>query len=149
MLRLRSILPLILALVATVLVSCGGPSAKIPTTYSPEKIQELQTFVAPVEAARERLSELQGYIQDQEWVEADNFIHGPLGSLRRDIRYLSEELLPKDQKQAKSLAAELFQDLEQIDAAAKIRNYNEAASRYRNAVNDFDAFLDLIPKPSA
>ncbi|MBR8827220.1 MAG: photosystem II protein PsbQ [Gomphosphaeria aponina SAG 52.96 = DSM 107014] len=146
MLRFRSLLPLILALVATFLVSCGGPSAKIPTTYSPEKIQAIQAFAAPVEAARERMSELQSYIQAENWVETGSLIHGPLGSLRRDIRYLAEELLPKDQKQAKTLAQELFQDLEQIDTAAKARNYGEAVSRYRNAINDFDAFLDLIPK---
>ena len=119
MLRFRSILSVILVLVATFLVSCGGPKATIPTIYAPEKIAQIQILAAPVEAARERMSDLETLIDAENWIDIGTFIHGPLGSLRRDLRYLSESLLPKDQKKAQQLAKELFNDFERLDAAAK------------------------------
>lgn len=145
--RFRSILSILLVLVATFLVSCGGsPSAKIPTTYSPEKIAELQVFVTPIQESREKMYTLQEFISEENWVDTRTFIHGPLGSLRQEMLGLSRSLLPKDQKQAASLAKDLFTDLESIDSAAKDKNAYQAQSKYRQAIQDFDAFLDLIPK---
>ncbi len=148
--NLRSVLSLILVLVATLLVSCGGPSttAKAPTTYSPEKIAQLQVYVKPVEDAKNRLSELETLIKDENWVDTRTFIHGPLGQLRQDMATLSRSLLPKDQPEAKKLSQELFIDFENIDAAAMERKQNVAASEYRQAVSDLNAFLDLVPKSS-
>jgi hypothetical protein len=59
---------------------------------------------------------------------------------------LSRSLLPKDREQATKLAKELFVHFERIDAAAKARNSEIAETQYREALRDFDAFLDLIPK---
>ena len=146
MLRFRSILSVILVLVATFLVSCAGPEVKVPTTYSPEKIAQIQTLAAPVEAARERMSALEALIDEENWIDIGTYIHGPLGSLRRDLRYLSESLLPKDQKKAKELAKELFNDFERLDAAAKERNYGNTVSRYNNALRHLEDYLDLIPQ---
>ncbi len=145
--RLRSIISLLLVLVTTVLVSCSGPTqAKIPTTYTPEKVAQLQVYVEPIEAAREKMSVLQGFIAKQNWVDTRTYIHGPLGQLRQDMLGLSKSLLPKDQKVAADLAKKLFGDFERIDAAAKERNSYQAEVQYRQAVQDFDAFLNLIPK---
>lgn len=144
--RFRSILSILLVLVTTLLVSCGGsPSAQIPTTYSPEKIEQLQVFVEPINEARQQLSELKGFIADQNWVDTRTFIHGPLGQLRQEMLGLSRELLPKDQKQATDLAKKLFADFERLDAAAKDRSALRAQAQFQEASTDFDAFLNLIP----
>jgi photosystem II protein PsbQ len=147
--RFRSILSILLVLVTTLLVSCGSPqSAKIPTTYSPEKIAELQVFAAPIAEAREKMSTLKEFISEENWTDTRTFIHGPLGLLRQQMLGLSRSLLPKDQKRAVALSKELFGDFERIDTAAKERNAYQAQTQYREAVEDFDAFLNLVPKAS-
>jgi photosystem II protein PsbQ len=147
--RFRSILSILLVLITTLLVSCGGPeSAKIPTTYSAAKIAELQVFTVPIQEAREKMSTLKEFIAEENWTDTRTFIHGPLGLLRQEMTGLSRSLLPKDQKPAANLAKELFNDFERIDAAAKDRNAYQAQAQYRQAINDFDTFLDLIPKES-
>ncbi len=149
MLRLRSILSLILILVTTFLVSCSSPeTTKIPTTYTSEKIAQLQVYVEPIEEIRERMSELRTLIANRKWVDTASLSHGPFGLLRQRMLGLSRNLLPKDQKQAAQLAKEFFAHLERIDAAAKARNSEVAEIQFREALRDFDAFLDLIPKAS-
>ncbi len=143
--RIRSILSLILVLVTTFLVSCGTPEASIPTTYSPQKIEQLQVYVQPIEAARQQMSELAELIQSKNWVDTRTFIHGPLGSLRQNMTGLSRSLLPKDQDQARQLAKNLFVHFERIDAAAKDRDSLAAVNQYQEALRDFDAFLKIIP----
>jgi photosystem II protein PsbQ len=137
----------ILVLVATLLVSCGNPQAtQIPTTYSAEKIEQLQVFVEPIAAAQEKLSELQNLIAAENWVDTRTLIHGPLGQLRKDMLTLSASLLPKDQKQATELSREVFGHLERLDAAAQARNPSQAETQFQEARRDFDTFLDLIPQ---
>ncbi|MDY6785600.1 MAG: photosystem II protein PsbQ [Cyanobacteriota bacterium] len=144
--RLRSILPLILALVATVLVACGGPNvAKAPPTYTPEKVAQLERYLTPVATARERMSELPDLLEKEDWVFVRNFIHGPLGQLRGSMSFISRNLLPKDQDTAARAADELFEHLDRIDLAAKDKNYPLAVQQYREAVKDFDTFLNLVP----
>lgn len=149
MLRLRSFLSILLVLVTTVLVSCGSPkTAAIPTTYSPEKIEQLQVFVEPITEAREKMSVLQKFIAERNWTDTITYIHGPLGQLRLDMTNLSRSLLPKDQKQAMNLAKEVFSRFERLDTAAKERNIADAEYQYRKAVDNFDAFLNLVPENS-
>ncbi|ACK66142.1 photosystem II protein PsbQ [Rippkaea orientalis PCC 8801] len=146
--RLRSILSIVLVFVTIFLVSCGSPKASIPTTYSPEKIEQLQVLIEPVTEAREKMSVLKDLIADQNWIDVQTYIHGPLGGLRQQLRNLSTSLLPKDQKPATDLAKELFNRLERLDAAAKERSISGAEAQFRQAVRDFDAYLDLLPKGS-
>lgn len=144
---MRSILSVILVLVATLLVSCGSPqSSQIPTTYTTEKIEQLQIFVEPIAAAREELSELQDLIAAENWVDTRTLIHGPLGQLRKNMLDLSASLLPKDQKKATELAREVFGHLERLDAAAQARNASQVETQFREAVKDFESFLDMIPQ---
>ena len=143
---LRSILPVILLLVTTLLVSCGGPSASAPPTYTPEKLAQIKTYRISVDKARERMSELSDFIQEENWVDTRTFIHGPLGLVRRDMTYLSNVLLPEDSKKATPLAKEVFKSLDDIDAAAKENNYGVAVSEFNQAVSSFDAYLDLVPQ---
>ena len=141
----RSILSLILVLVTTLLVSCGSPSASAPPTYTAEKLQQIKTYRIPVDIAQNRLSELGKFISEEDWVDTQTFIHGPLGLIRRDMTYLSNALLPEDKEQAKDLAKGIFKHLEEIDAAAKDDNYQTAIDRYKEVVSDFDVYLELIP----
>ncbi len=143
---IRSIFPLILVLVTTLLVSCGSPNqTSAPSIYSAEQIEEIQTFLTPVQKFRERIEELETLIDKEDWVDVDNLIHGPLGDLRRDLRYLGDSLLPQEQKQVKQLAKELFIDIERVNEAAKEQNYNKAVEQYNLTIEDFDRLLDTIP----
>ncbi len=146
---LRSILSFVLVLVTVFLVSCSSPQASVPTTYSPEKIEQLQVLVEPISEAREKMSVLKDFIADENWIDTRTYIHGPLGGLRQQMNNLTRSLLSKDQKTASDLAKDLFNRFERIDAAAKDRNGVAAENQFRQAVRDFDGFLDLIPKSSS
>ena len=150
MMRLfRPILSIMLVLVTTLLVSCSAPNkAKIPTVYTPEQITQLQRFRTPIVEARKEMDTLQGFIEDQNWVDTRTLIHGPLGGLRQNMAIVSKKLLQKDQKAAISLARELFNDFDRIDEAAKDRNSTGAQAAYGRAIQDFDAYLDLVPSNS-
>ena len=150
MMRLfRPILSIMLVLVTTLLVSCSSPNkAKIPTVYSPEQITQLQRFRAPIAEARKEMDTLLGFIQDENWVDTRTLIHGPLGGLRQDMAIVSKKLLQKDQKTARSLARELFNDFDRIDEAAKDREPAKVKAAYGRAIQDFDAYLDLVPSNS-
>ncbi|MGF1540788.1 MAG: photosystem II protein PsbQ [Pleurocapsa sp.] len=141
----RSILPLILVLVTTLLVSCGSPTASAPPTYTPEKLQKIETYRIPVDIAQQRLSKLGKLIDEEDWVDTESFIHGPLGLIRRDMTYLSNALLPEDQTKATELAKDIFRHFEDIDMAAKNNDYQAAIREYKEVVSDFDLYLQLIP----
>lgn len=145
MLRFRSILSLVLVLITTFLVSCGSPEAKVPQTYSPEKIEQLQVYLTPINEAREKMATVADLIAKKNWVDTRTYIHGPLGQLRSQMLNLSRSLLPKDQAVAADLAKEVFGHFERIDAAAKDKNAELANAQFREALKDFDRFLDLIP----
>lgn len=150
MFHIRPLVALILVLVTTLLVSCsGGKVATPPPTYTAEQIAKIEKFVAPIESARAEMTRLEDYINEEDWVNTRSFIHGPLGDLRRDMGYLSRELLPRQQKQATKLIRDLFSDLEELDAEAKAESYSLVVQRYNDAIRDFDAFLDLIPEAEA
>jgi photosystem II protein PsbQ len=109
-------------------------------------VAQIQVLFEPVAEAREKMSQLGEFIENRNWVNTGTYIHGPLGGLRQQLRYLSESLLVKDQKQATQLAKELFTDFEKIDAAAKANNYAQAAAQYSEALRHFDQYIDLIPQ---
>ncbi len=142
----RPILSLILVLATTLLVSCGGPTASAPPTYTPEKLQKIKTYRIPLDVARQRIPELGEYISNEDWVNADSFLHGPLGSLRRDLTYLSNTLLPDEQKPALDTAKEIFKHIENIDAAVDEKNYTVAVNQYKEMVSDLDVYTSLIPE---
>ncbi len=150
MIRLRAVVGLMLAAIATFLVSCGGPGGSpTVTTYSPDQLAELAVFTPGVTSLRERFPELEGYIQAKDWVNVRSFIHGPLGELRARLGRVSVRLLPQASGQAKQLADDLAVHLEKLDAAAAAFNQIEAGKQYRLALDDFDAFLDLVPDSQA
>ena len=150
MLQKRSILSLLLALVATVLVSCGGANENTPPpTYSNEQIEQIERASTPVKQARKRLTELEPLLNQKQWSDASSLLHGPLGGLRREMSYVTRNLLPQDQEKAKDYAKALFQDLEKVDAAVDKEAVSRALQNYDRALNDFDNYLSLIPEKKA
>ena len=93
-----------------------------------------------------RMDNLGALIQKRNWVDAKTYIHGPLGDLRGSMKSVSAILLPKSQAQAVDLTKSLFADLVNVDLAIKDLDFPKVTSSYEKAVNDFDAFLQLIPK---
>lgn len=149
MARYRSILSLIIVIVATFLVSCGSPTvAKAPPTYTAAQIEQIQQYVPDMVALRDRMSELQMLIKRRDWIDVSNFIHGPLGELRLEMINVSRKLLPKDQERASQLTRDFFDDLVKIDQAAKDGQSERVTLNYRQALADLDNFLQLLPKPN-
>ena len=142
----RPILSLILVLATTILVSCGSPTASAPPTYTAEKLQRIDTYRIPLDVARQRIPELGQYIDNKDWVNADTFLHGPLGLIRRDLTYLSKALLPDEQEPALEVAKDIFKHIENIDAAVDENDYQVAMSQYKEMVSDLDAYASLIPQ---
>ena len=143
--RFRPLLGILLAVVASCLVACGGPAAKIPTTYTPEILQQVELYTPAVAELRDRFPELQGYIQQKDWVNVQSFIHGPMGEMRTRVNRLAGTLLTKDKPQAQALAKEIYSHLERLDEAAANNQQVIAGQEYRNALDDFDSFLSLVP----
>lgn len=143
--RYRAVVGVLLAAIATFLVSCSSPAAVAPI-YTPEKVAQLQNYVGRIDASRDRFPELLGYIEEDNWLGVDNFIHGPLGQFRSQLTRLSNQLLPADQTKAKQLSEDILDHLENIDQAADDRNYGVAVSQYRQFVDDLEALLNVIPE---
>lgn len=147
MVRYRSILSLILALVATFLVSCGSPTdAKVPQTYTTAQVEQIQEYVPGILALRDRMKEIPSMIQRRDWIDLSDFIHGPLGELRLKMTYVTRNLLPKDQEGARETTRKLFDDLVKIYQAAEQSDPKKALLNYQEALKDLDAFLKYVPQ---
>lgn len=149
MARYRSILSLVLVLLATFLVSCGGPSvATAPPTYTQAQVEKIQEYVPEVLAVRDRAAELQSLIQTKQWVKVRNFTHGPMAEARLSMNYIASNLLPQDQKPAREKVRNLLDHLVKVDQGAEVANYQQAVTNSQAAFNDIESFLKLVPQPS-
>jgi photosystem II protein PsbQ len=149
MARQRSIFSLLLVILATFLISCGGPSvAVVPPTYTATQLEKIQEYIPDIQTVRDRSKELQQLIQNQDWINVSNFIHGPITEARLNITYVTPNLLPKDQSTARQITRDLLKHLVKIDRAAKTRNTQQALSNYEATIADIDKFLELLPKTS-
>jgi photosystem II protein PsbQ len=147
MVRQRSILSLILVLVTTFLISCGGPSvATAPPTYTDAQLVKIQEYVPDIQVVRDRSEELKTLIQSGEWIKVGNFIHGPMTEARLNMTYVIPNLLPQDQPKARQITKDLLSDLVKIDRAASEGNTGLALNGYKDAFVDVDKFLQLIPE---
>ena len=143
--RYRSFLALVLALVTVFVVSCAAPTVQKPI-YDQSKLAQVEIFLPKILATRDRMPELEDLIEERDWVFVSNFIHGPLGDLRRQMKSLARNLLPPDEKAALAATDRLFEDIVAIDKAAEANSYAAAAVNYKAAITDFDSFLDLVPE---
>jgi photosystem II protein PsbQ len=147
--RYRSILACLLALVAVFVVSCGNPEVAAPPTYTSTQLEQIQKYNTDILALRDRMTnELQTSIGQRDWVNVDNFIHGPLGTMLQEMNYLVRNLLPDEQPPARKLAKELFNDLVSVGEAAERGDQRLAQSSYQQALQDLDSFLELLPEQS-
>lgn len=147
MVRSRSIVSLILAIVAVFLVSCGGPTAaKLPQTYTPVQIEQIQEYLPDIVSLRNRMSEIPIMIQRRDWIGVRNFIHGPLGELRLKMTYITRNLLPSQQKAAREVTRQLFDDLVKVEQAIEESNTQGAVRNYQATLADINKFLDLVPQ---
>ena len=142
----RSILSLLLAVVAVFMVSCsGGPKAAPGPTYTDAEIQLLQTYKTNLQKFRDRAEELDGMIENEEWNNIKSLIHGPLGELRFRLSSITRALEPSLQKSADDLADDTLKSIVGIDAAATSFDALAAADQYNRMIRNFDGFIDLIP----
>ena len=150
MAKYRSILVVAIVCVAVVLIGFANPAAakgkaKVPT-YTAAQISEIQGYAGEVAIMRDRMVELQALIQAEDWTFTRNFIHGPLGELRVKMSTVARGLLPDAQKPARQLARQVSEGLNDIDAAAKTRNYKAAIRSYGLVMSGFAEFFRLIPQ---
>lgn len=131
-------------------LSWGSPALAArpaaPTSLSAAQTAQISKARTQLTTAQSRLDELQRYIASEDWTNTSNFIHGPLGDLRRQAATINRNLLSsKDQQKARSQARELMAHIERLDMAAKDRNARLATKEYGLAVADLSAYLDLVP----
>jgi photosystem II protein PsbQ len=148
---IRSLFALALALVVSLglAVDTSLAARAKKTTYTAADIEQIQKFEAPLDAARARMGELEDLVAKRNWVFVRNFIHGPLGDIRRQMMNVEQALLPKDRPAAREAAKDLFGHLVAIDDAAGAKDTRRAEEQFREALKDFDAFLKLVPQASA
>ncbi len=134
-------------MVAFVLVSCGGPSTvAVPPTYTEAQLQKIQQYLPEIQSAYGRLDALGAAIQGQNWQEVRSTIRGPFGSMIQDLKYVTSNLLPADQKAAREVSRSIFQDFIEIDQAAVATNVDAALKGFDSAAKDIDAFLGGLPE---
>ncbi|MDZ8106016.1 MAG: photosystem II protein PsbQ [Nostoc sp. DedQUE12a] len=147
--RQSSIFSLILVLLATFLISCGGPGVAVaPPTYTATQIAEIKEYVPEIQAVRDRSQELKSLIQKQDWINVSNFIHGPITEARLNLTYVTPHLLPKDQTTARQITRDLFNHLVKVNQGASSSNAQLALSNSEAAFADIDKFLQLLPEES-
>jgi photosystem II protein PsbQ len=142
-------LALVLAAIATFLVSCSSPSQiaeKI--TYTPAQLEQIQKYSDELGVLRDRMLNIPPWVQKDEWNNVKTFIHGPLGELRFKMINLTRFLAPSAQEEARTLSKDVFGHLILIDEAAQTGDKNKALRNYNEALADFDAFFQLIPQNS-
>ena len=136
---------LCLLLTSNVFLMSNAP-AIAANTYSDVQRSQLEKFKTPLLTAQERMAELGQYVVAEDWTNTRNFIHGPLGELRRYMANVSRNLLPKEQRQSRKQAKELMFHIEQLDGAAQDENARIALREYKETVSELDEFLQLIPQ---
>ncbi|MEH2164072.1 MAG: photosystem II protein PsbQ [Nostoc sp.] len=147
MVRQRSIFSFFLVLLATFLISCGGPGVAIaPPTYTATQLERIQTYVPEIQAVRDRSDELRTLIKEGDWINVRNFIHGPITEVKLNLTYVTPNLLPKDQPTARQITRDFFKDLVKLDKATSASNPLVALNNSQAAFADIDKFLDLLPK---
>jgi len=140
----RSLMAVVLVAIAAFTVSCGGV-AEAPPTYTPEKIAQIQIYAGRIEKSQDRLPELLGYIDAENWNNMDNFIHGPLGELRTQMLRLSNQLLEAEKAKVVVLAEEVAEDLEDMSVAIEEYNKTEVYNAYNAFAQDLDDLLKVVP----
>ncbi|MCG9891737.1 MAG: photosystem II protein PsbQ [Thermosynechococcaceae cyanobacterium MS004] len=147
MFRFRALISLLLTIVAVVLVSCGGPSAvSAPPVYTDAQLERIQQYLPEIQSAYQRFDALNDSIQARNWQDIRSTIRGPFGSLIENLKYVTSNLLPEEQKAAREISRDIFQDFIGIDQAATNKNVDAALQSFDSAVRDVEKFLAKLPE---
>ncbi|MGB8698468.1 MAG: photosystem II protein PsbQ [Thermosynechococcaceae cyanobacterium] len=147
MFRFRALLSGLFALVAFVLVSCGGPGAvSVPPTYTETQLQQIQQYLPEIQNAYDKLDALNAAIESGNWQEIRSTIRGPFGSMIQDLNYVTSHLLPSDQKAARASSRQVFEDFIAIDRAAVEKDAVAASRSFDEAVRDLETFMSRLPE---
>lgn len=142
---MRSIMGVFLVAIATLVVSCSGSQTGATPTYSTDQLAQIAIYSDRIQTSKVRLPELAGYIRDENWVNIDNFIHGPLGELRTQMNRLAFLLLADDKAEALKLSEKVANDLEVMSTAVDVYDGNRTNNAYIKFAKDLSTFLELVP----
>ena len=143
--QLRQLLGLCLAAVLCVsLAACGDAKAKVPSLSS-EDIAAIERQARGFLAARDRLPELAGLVNERNWVFARNLIHGPMQEVGREMAYINRHLLPADRPEAEKLANQLKASFAQLDEAARLQDAGLLQKAYIAVASGFGKYAQILP----
>lgn len=146
--RYRTLLSLVLAIAAVFIVGCSSTPPASPL-YTPEQINLIENYEADLDDLRSRVSELPDLIDNNDWTNVRNLIHGPLGELRFKMLTIARNLSSSDQAKARDLSSEVFKYLVAIDAAAVDQSRSRAISSYDQLVGAYERFINTIPREAS
>jgi photosystem II protein PsbQ len=145
MIRLRSALLAVVMAATIALAGLGFAPAAQAETYTSAQKAQIEIFVPGVQTLRDRLPEVESFIEGKRWREIQTFVHGPLGELRERLSRVSRRLKGSDRATAEAAAKDLFKHLIAMDEFAGEFNYKRAGNEYLAAVEAFDRFLSVVP----
>ncbi|OUC16480.1 MAG: photosystem II protein PsbQ [Alkalinema sp. CACIAM 70d] len=149
--KFRSILAVALAFVMVMFVAFTHPADAKPKkakaqTYAAEQIAQIQAYASDIQAMRDRFPELQSLIEQEDYIFARNFIHGPLGELRFKMLTVARDLFPEARKTAEEASKDVFKALNALDRAGIDKDYRAAARAYTNLNKALDSFFSVVPQ---
>ena len=87
------------------------------TVLHPAAMAEVPPQVSRLQV---QVNTLQGYVQNKEWLEVRSYIHGPMGQVRRQLFFISQDL-PKAKRAAiEDDIADVSKNLNLMDEAAEV-----------------------------
>lgn len=127
-----------------------SPSAEIESAqssaYSAAQLSKIEKAAKDVQSLRTRLEAFQPEIKRREWTEVHKNVAGLLPDLKQKMMSVTDQLELNDRLLARAVSTEVFIHLERIDEADEVYDYQSAEINYLQALQDFDAFLSLLPK---
>ena len=127
------------------LTACSGAQAK-PPTLSADDIALITRQAEGFLAARNRLPELAGLVNNKDWTFTRNLIHGPMQEVSRQMLYINQRLLPADQPEATKLASQLKTALADLDEAARLQDGEKLRKAYIAVASGFGKYAQILPQ---
>lgn len=144
----QSTLVLSLVLAPFFIASYVSPARSVVTTDSSNRqTATIQRYTTNLQSSRNRLPELQAYIEKQDWGEVRSFIRGPLGELEVRLNRLKTSLPSAQQSPLERRINSLSQHLNRIDSSAGQGKSELAIEQYQAFVSDFDEVFKQLNIP--